>query len=143
MCVSVPKRIRTEVPLLTSPTPYRSAKPRGRTHPSETYWVRLTGETDGLKQGEIQRTQPCRYSRVTVPCDLWPFLHVSPNGERSLDGGCSALKKMFNTAICMWNGQVETDVLSRFNCTAVLTRNSFEIRLGRSSLTVQLKWLLY
>ena len=25
--------------------------------------------------------------RVTIPCDLWPFLHFSPNGGCSLAGG--------------------------------------------------------
>ena len=37
----------------------------------------LAAETDGLKQGDGQCIQLC-YSRVTIPCDLWPFLHFSP-----------------------------------------------------------------
>ena len=32
----------------------------------------LAAETDGLKQGDGQCIQLC-YSRVTIPCDLWPL----------------------------------------------------------------------
>ena len=42
----------------------------------------------GLKQREGRRIQPCRCSRVTTPCDLRPFPRFSPNGGRSLAGGC-------------------------------------------------------
>ena len=38
---------------------------------------------------------------------------ISPNGGRSLAGGsCSSVR---SEACCIWNGQVETDVLSRFS----------------------------
>ena len=36
-------------------------------------------------------------------------------------------------ACSKWNGQVETNTLSRFNRTAMLTDNNLEIGFGRSS----------
>ena len=32
----------------------------------------------------------CRYHPITIPSDLRPFLHFSPNGWRSLADGCSS-----------------------------------------------------
>ena len=46
------------------------------------------------------------------------FLHFSPNGGRSLAGGCNS--PVWNTACCIWYGQVEGDALGRFNRTARL-----------------------
>ena len=37
---------------------------------------------------------------------------VRPNGGRSLAGGCAL--SVQNTAVCTWNGQVETDSLRRY-----------------------------
>ena len=42
---------------------------------------------------------------------------------------------------CNWNGQVETDAVSRFNRTAMLTHDPFVIRFRRSSSTIQPKRL--
>ena len=111
-----------------------------------------TGETDGinLKQGKTRRTQPC-YSRVTIPCDLWPFLHFSPNATAHLlaevvwNKACyvwngqvetdtlipfncmagGSPSSVWNIACCVWNGQVKTDTLIPFNCTAMLTQIPF------------------
>ena len=44
-----------------------------------------TAATNGLKQGERPRTQPCSYTRVTIPRDLRPFLHFSTNGGHSVN----------------------------------------------------------
>ena len=55
-------------------------------------------------------------------CDLRPFVDLNPNGGRSLAGGCSS--SVWNTACCTWNGQVETDALSRFS----LTHDTLQLR---------------
>ena len=54
---------------------------------------------------ELRRSyiQPFLCSRVTFLCDLWPFLCFSPNGGRSLAGGCSS--SVWNITCCIWNGQ--------------------------------------
>ena len=53
------------------------------------YWPPYnTAETDRVKQGQGKCIQPC-YSRVIIPCDLWPFFHFSSKGGRSLAGGRS------------------------------------------------------
>ena len=89
--------------------------------------------TDGLKQEERPRTQPCSYTRVTIPRDLRPFLHFSTNGGHSLAGGSSS--SVWNNYIsnCIWNGQVEADDQSRFNRTAMLSHDPFDISLRRWS----------
>ena len=66
-----------------------------------------TAKTDGLKQGEGRRIQLCCYSRVTIPCDLWPFLHFSSSGGHSLVLGCST--SVWNKACLIGNGLVEID----------------------------------
>ena len=58
-------------------------------------------------------------------------LHFSPNGGRLLAGGSGA--SVWIIARCIWNGQFETDAVSRFNRTAVLTHGPLEIRLGPRS----------
>ena len=89
---------------------------------------------------EGRHSQHC-YLRGIIPCDLRPFLHFSPNGGRSLTGGCSS--PVCNTACCIWNGQVENGALSRFNHTAVLTHDPLKIRFGPSSSTTRPKWLVF
>ena len=54
-----------------------------------------------------------------------------------------AFPPFWNLACCIWNGQDETDALSRFNRTAVLTHDPFEIRFEQSSSTIRPKWLLH
>ena len=62
----------------------------GQTHPSQTYWLQQdTAENDGVKQGGGQGIQLFSSTVITL-CGLWPFLHFSPNGRRSLAGGCSS-----------------------------------------------------
>ena len=67
-----------------------------------------TAENDGLNQGEGRRIQPC-HSRVTIPCDRWPWAFTSVQTA----GGCGSSVR--NIACCIWNGQVEIDALNRFN----------------------------
>ena len=61
---------------------------------------------------------------MTVACNLRPFLLSSP--QRRLLIGWRTHSSVWNTTCCFWDGRVETDALSRFNCTAVLTHNPFE-----------------
>ena len=58
------------------------------------------------------------------------LLHSSPNGGRSLAGGCSS--SVWNVTCCIWNRQTETDGLNCFDRTAVPTRDPLETRCGRS-----------
>ena len=88
--------------------------------------------------GDGQRTQPCPNPRVTTTCDLRPFLHFGPNSRRSLAGECSSA--IWNNTCCIWNTKVETDALSWFNSTAMLTHNLFQIWVKRSSSTIQPVW---
>ena len=90
--------------------------------------------------GGGRHIRPC-HSRVTIPCDLRPFLHFSPNSGRSLAGGIST--SVWNLVCCIWNGQVETDVLRRFNRTAMLTHDPFEICFGQSSTAVRSTRFVY
>ena len=68
-----------------------------------------------------------------VTSDL-SFTSFSPNGGRSLAGRCSSsIWYIYVSCCCSWNGQVETDVLSRLSRMAMLTHNyPFEIRFWRS-----------
>ena len=59
-------------------------------------------------------------------CDLRPFVDLNPNGGRSLASGCSS--SVWNIAFCTWNGQVETDALSRFSRMAMLTHDALQVR---------------
>ena len=80
---------------------------------SDPYWlphVRYR-RTYGL-QGEGRLVQPYSCSTVIIPCEFGPFLHFSPNGRRSVAGGCSS--SVWNVTCC--------------SCTAVLTHDPFEIR---------------
>ena len=56
---------------------------------------------------------------ITVLSNFRPVLHFTPNGRRSLAGTCSS--SVWNRSCCTWNGEVESDAVSRFNHTAVLT----------------------
>ena len=87
--------------------------------------------THRMKQREGQSIQPGHYSRVTIPCDLLSLLHFSPKGRSSSSGRCSS--SVWNIACYTWNAKVETDAVSRFNRTSMLTHDHFEIRFGRSS----------
>ena len=97
------------------------------------------GVSGGGGGGGGRRIQP-PYSRVTIPCGLSPSHRFSLNGGRCLAGGCSS--SFWNTSYCIWNGQVENDALRRFNRTAMLTPNPFEIRFRRSS-TIRPKQFVY
>ena len=88
----------------------------------QMHWLpRNTAETDGTKHGEGWCIQPYYYLWVTYPCDLRPFIHFSPNSRWSLAGRSSS--SIWNTACCIWKGQVETDALSCFSRMALLTHN--------------------
>ena len=72
---------------------------------------------------------------VAVPCDLGPFRHFS-----SLAGGCSS--SVCNNVSCsIWNGQVETDALSRFNRMAILTHT--QSTSGTSVPLVELMYIVF
>ena len=54
-----------------------------------------------------------------------------------------AVQSLWNIASGIWNGQVETEAMSCFSGTAMLTGNPFEIRFGWSSSTIRPKLLVY
>ena len=107
---------------------------------SDPYWL-----PHGL-QGEGRRIQPYSCSTVIIPCDFRPFLHFSPNGRRSVAGGCSS--SVWNVTCCSCTAvlthdpfEICSDVL--LNHTAVLTHDPFEIRFGQFFLTIHTKRLVY
>ena len=99
--------------------------------------LKLAGCQTITNHGEGRRMRFCRYSRVTSPCDLPSFHHFSPNGSRSLIGGCSSSCFEYST------GQVETDARSRFSRTAMLSYDPFDTRFGQHSPTGRTKRLAY
>ena len=62
---------------------------------------------------------PCRYSRVTTPCVTSGLSLTSVQ-----TAGAHRRSSVWNTACCTWNGQVETDALSRFS----LTHDTLQLR---------------
>ena len=75
------------------------------------------------EQRKDQRFQPCRYPRVTFPCDLRPFPYFSPISGRSLVYGCYS--SSFKTACCIWNGKVDR-CSEPFNPTVMRTPDPFD-----------------
>ena len=107
-------------------------------HVPQMHWLpRNTAETDGTKHGESWCIQPYYYLRVTFPCDLQPFIHFSPNKRWSLAGRSSS--SIWNTACCIWKGQVETDALSCFSRMALLMHN-FRHSSADAQFRTQLCW---
>ena len=51
--------------------------------------LKCTAETNRINNGRVDVFN-LDTLRVTIPCDLWPFLHFSPNGWCSLAGGRSS-----------------------------------------------------
>ena len=78
------------------------------------YWLpHDTAKTGVLKQGEGRHNYSILLFESHHP--LWPpaFSSLSPNGGRSLASGMRFT--VWNIARCIWNGRVETEVMSRFN----------------------------
>ena len=75
-------------------------------------------------------TLPLLESYHTLWLQAFFFSHVQTTGAHWLAG---AVNLLWNTACCIWNGQVETDALSHFNLMLMLTHDLFEVRFGRSS----------
>ena len=74
-----------------------------------------------------QRMEPTRLEQTYSTLLLESFYHILCDLCRSrhfsLTGGCSS--PVWNTACRIWNGQVETDALRRFNRTAMPIHYTF------------------
>ena len=110
------------------PSPSERRKPSSNGH-----------STPSHKATRTQSTVFSGNSRLPFSIVSIKALHSSPNGGRSLAGGRRS--SFWYIACQFWNGKVETDVLSSFNRTAMLTHDSFEIRFGRSSSAAWANWL--
>ena len=96
----------------------------------------IQAKLDGLKKREGWHIQPCRYSSY-LP--LWPLAFPPLHFKRRALIGWPVQLTVWNIACCIWNGQVETGALSRFNRTVMLIHAPFGIRFLRPSSTIRPK----